>query len=55
MEPFLAEIRIPSFQFAPKALGHGLEAVSAATTGTSGNTVSLAPTSNGSALYLPRS
>jgi microcystin-dependent protein len=33
------------------AHGHGLEAVSAATTGTPGNTVSLAPTSNGSALY----
>src|SRR5471032_1012792 len=33
------------------AHGHGLEAVSAATTGTPGNTVSLGPTSNGSALY----
>jgi microcystin-dependent protein len=33
------------------AHGHGLEAASAATTGTPGNTVSLAPTSNGSALY----
>ena len=33
------------------AHGHGLEAVSAATTGKPGNTVSLAPTSNGSALY----
>jgi microcystin-dependent protein len=33
------------------AHGHGLEAVSAATTGRPGNTVSLAPTSNGSALY----
>jgi microcystin-dependent protein len=31
--------------------GHALEAVSAATTGTPGSTVSLAPTSNGSALY----
>jgi microcystin-dependent protein len=33
------------------AHGHGLEAVSTATTGRPGNTVSLAPTSNGSALY----
>ena len=33
------------------AHGHGLEAVSAATTGTPGSSVSLAPTSNGSALY----
>ena len=33
------------------AHGHGMEAVSAATTGTPGSTVSLAPTSNGSALY----
>ena len=31
--------------------GHGMEAVSAATTGTPGATVSLAPTSNGSPLY----
>ncbi len=31
--------------------GHGMEAVSAATTGTPGSSVSLAPTSNGSALY----
>jgi len=33
------------------AHGHGMEAVSAATTGTPGSSVSLAPTSNGSALY----
>jgi microcystin-dependent protein len=33
------------------AHGHGMEAVSAATTGTPGSTVSLAPTSNGSPLY----
>jgi microcystin-dependent protein len=33
------------------AHGHATEAVSAATTGTPGSTVSLAPTSNGSALY----
>jgi len=33
------------------AHGHGMEAVSAATTGTPGSGVSLAPTSNGSPLY----
>jgi microcystin-dependent protein len=33
------------------AHGHAMEAVSAATTGTPGSTVSLAPTSNGSPLY----
>lgn len=31
--------------------GHAMEAVNGATSGTPGNTVSLAPTSNGSALY----
>ena len=42
-------VALSAFQL--PAHGHGMEAVSAATTGTPGSTVSLAPTSNGSPLY----